>query len=72
MFEYEIVEHIGVIGVEKNGWTKEVNVVSWNKRPPKVDIRSWDVTHESMSKGYTLSEEETEALHKVLKGRYEC
>lgn len=72
MFEYEIVEHIGVIGAEKNGWTKEVNIVSWNKRPPKVDIRSWDVMHENMTKGYTLSEEEAEALCRVLKGRYEA
>ena len=27
---FEIKEHVGTIATKKNGWTKELNVVSWN------------------------------------------
>lgn len=56
--KFEIVETIAVLGENLHGWTKEVNLVSWNGRPAKYDIREWDETHESMSKGVTLSREE--------------
>ena len=68
----EIVEHIGVVGTKPNGYTKEVNIVSWNGHKPKIDIRDWDASHERPSRGLTLTEEEAEALYIVLKGRYEC
>lgn len=32
---FEIVEHIGVLSEKKNGWKKEVNLVSWNGGDPK-------------------------------------
>lgn len=34
---YEVIESIGVIS-EKNSYTKEVNLISWNGRPPVCDI----------------------------------
>ena len=61
---FEIIEHIGVLSIGRNGWSKEINIVSWNKRSPKFDIRDWD---EKMGKGITLTAEEFEAL--VAKGR---
>jgi len=64
--KFEIVENIGVIGVSKKGWSKEVNLVSWNGRAPKIDIREWDENHEKMGKGITLSEEEYEKLKEIL------
>ena len=63
---YEIVEHIGDIKTFPNGWTKELNIISWNGGVPKLDIRDWAPEHEKMGKGITLSEEEAEKLAKLL------
>lgn len=48
------------------GWTKELNLVSWNGREPKYDIREWSPEHDKMGKGVTLSKEELEALKDLL------
>lgn len=69
-FEYEIVKHIATLG-EANDRTLEVNLVSWNKRPAKVDIRRWDKDHTFMGKGVALTEDEAKALLEALKGRYD-
>ncbi len=55
---FEIVDHLLVLSVSPRGWTKEVNIVSWNGRAPKIDIREWDEAHEKMGKGVTLSQDE--------------
>ena len=65
-FSYEIVEHIAVLSTSKTGWTKELNLVSWNGRAPKYDIREWAPEHAKMGKGVTLSDEEIEVLKKLL------
>ncbi|GEL07073.1 YdbC family protein [Salisediminibacterium halotolerans] len=64
--DYEIVKHIGVLSESPKGWKKELNLVSWNKREPKYDIRDWAPDHEKMGKGITLSEEELKALGKMV------
>jgi len=64
--KFEIKKMYGVIGEGTKGWKKEVNLVSWNDRKPKLDIRDWDENHERMGKGITLSREEAEALREVL------
>lgn len=64
--KYEIIKHLGVIGEGTKGWKKEVNLVSWNERKPKLDIRDWDEKHEKMGKGITLSKSEAEELKKLL------
>ncbi|WP_153464488.1 YdbC family protein [Sediminibacillus terrae] len=64
--DYEIIETIGVISESPKGWKKELNLVSWNGREPKYDIRDWDPDHEKMGKGITLTKEEAENLKKVL------
>lgn len=70
--DFQIVESICVIS-EHNGWTKELNIVSWNHREPKFDIREWNNDHTKMTKGITLNEEEAErlymALHNVISER---
>lgn len=63
---YEIIEEIGKISESKSGWTKELNLVSWNNREPKYDLRDWAPNHEKMGKGITLSKEEVQALAKLL------
>lgn len=64
--KFEIVEHIGVISDSPKGWTKELNLISWNGREPKYDLRDWAPNHEKMGKGITLSKEELEKLKEVL------
>lgn len=64
--KFEIVENIGVLSETARGWKKELNLVSWNEREPKYDLRDWDENHEKMGKGITLTKDEVEALKKVL------
>lgn len=64
--KYEIVKSVGVLSTSAKGWTKEVNMVSWNGAEPKIDIRDWAPQHEKMGKGITLTKEEAKALAKVL------
>ena len=65
-FSYEIVEEIGVLSQNSRGWQKELNLVSWNGNPPKFDLRDWAPDHEKMGKGVTLSNDEFEAVKKLL------
>jgi hypothetical protein len=64
--KFEIVKKIGILSTSEKGWTKELNLVSWNDRPAKYDIRDWDAEHQTMSKGITLSKEELVALKALL------
>ena len=63
---FEIVKKFGELGVSAKGWTKEINLVSWNKYPAKYDIREWDPDHLKMSKGLTLNKEELLKLREIL------
>ena len=65
-FSYEIVEHIAVLSTSKTGWTKELNLVSWNGRAPKYDIREWAPDHSRMAKGLTFTAEELGELRRIL------
>ncbi|MGM0302842.1 hypothetical protein IGI66_002492 [Enterococcus sp. AZ048] len=65
-FNYEIVEEIAVLSENLKGWHKELNLVSWNERPPKFDLRDWAPDHEKMGKGVTLSNEEFAILKETL------
>lgn len=64
--KYEIVETNGVISENAKGWTKELNLISWNDREPKFDIRDWGPDHNKMGKGVTLSKEELKMLKDIL------
>lgn len=39
--KFEIVKKVGVISKSASGWAKELNLISWNDRDPKYDIRDW-------------------------------
>ncbi len=67
-FKYEITEELGVLSENARGWTKELNMVSWNGGKPKYDIREWAPDHSRMGKGVTLNEEEIEVLTDLLNG----
>ena len=64
--KYEITRHIGVMSETARGWTKELNLISWNERDPKYDIREWAPGRERMGKGVTLCAEEVKTLKSLL------
>jgi hypothetical protein len=64
--KFEIIKNIGILSESSKGWTKELNLISWNERDPKYDIRDWDPDHEKMSRGVTLTEEELMKLKELL------
>ena len=66
---HEIVESIGVIYEKKSGWTREINLVSWNGMDAKYDIRDWSPDHDKMSRGITLTEDELRKLVELVKER---
>ncbi len=65
-FKFEIVKKIGVLSENENGWKKEINMVSWNERNPKLDIREWAPDNAKMKKGITLSHKEAVELKLLL------
>lgn len=64
--KYEITQAIACLSEEKSGWTKELNLISWNGNEPKYDIRSWSADHSKMGKGITLTRDELYRLASVL------
>ena len=64
--KYEITEHLAVLSTSSHGWSKELNLVSWNDRPAKYDLREWAPDHSRMGKGITLSDEEAKMLREAL------
>lgn len=66
--KYEIVKNVGVLSKSASGWAKELNLISWNDREPKYDLRDWSADHTKMGKGVTLSKEELAALKELLNG----
>lgn len=65
--KYEIEKEIGVLSQRDSGWVKELNIVNWNDKGGKFDIREWSPDHVKMSKGITLSEDELFKLYELLK-----
>ena len=39
--QYEIVKEIAVLATSESGYTKEINLISWNGKEPKYDIRTF-------------------------------
>lgn len=65
-FKYEITERIAVLSTNPNGWERQLNMVSWNERDPKYDIRDWSPDGSKMGKGISLSHDEISILKGVL------
>ncbi|MDD2447355.1 MAG: PC4/YdbC family ssDNA-binding protein [Tissierellia bacterium] len=66
--KYEIKETVGALSKNNKGWSKELNLISWNDREPKYDIREWAPEHIKMGKGVTFNTEEIKALRELLNG----
>ena len=68
---YEIIKHLGILseGADSNSnpMRKEVNIISWNRGTPVIDVRSWSENREVMTSGATFTKNEFTALVKCMK-----
>ena len=64
--KFEITKKIGALSKSESGWAKELNLISWNDKAPKYDIRDWSPDGKTMGKGVTLSIEELTTLRDLL------
>ena len=64
--KFSIEKSYGVLSTNAKGWSKELNLISWNEREPKLDIREWSPDHSKMGKGVTLTTEEAIKLKELL------
>lgn len=66
MKKYVIYRHIGNLSNLNNGWTKELNLISWNDREPVYDIRTWSENHTRYGKGITITSKQMVRLKGLL------
>ncbi|GEB78253.1 YdbC family protein [Sporolactobacillus inulinus] len=69
--DYERIRQIGTISESSRGWTKQLNLISWNGRSPKFDLRDWAPDNTKMGKGMTLTLDELKALKDLLNQMHE-
>lgn len=68
---FKITRTIGEVSISENGYTKELNLVSWNGAEPKYDLRTWYPLREKCGKGLTMNKEELIALYELIKAELE-
>lgn len=61
----ELIKKIALISGSETGFRKELNLVSWNGKEPKYDLRNWSPEGIPL-RGVTLTEDEAKELQKVL------
>ncbi len=64
--KFEVLQTVGAISQSPKGWNKELNLISWNGKDPKYDLRDWAPNHEKMGKGITLNPTELKELRDIL------
>ena len=65
-FKYEITERIAVLSTNASGWERQLNMISWNGKDPKYDIRDWSPDGSKMSKGISMTRDELVILKDIL------
>lgn len=67
MIDYKIIKTIAVLS-DVNDFTTELNLISYNGKPAKYDIRKWYANGEmrKILKGITLTVDEMKELKSVL------
>ena len=58
--------HLGTLRESEKGWSREVNVVSWEGAASRLDIRDWSKNKDRSSKGVTFTRAEVERLRDML------
>ena len=66
---YKVIANVGTLAKYPTGWSKEVNIVSWNEGPAKLDIRDWSPEHDKMTRGITLHADEVQRLLDSVQSR---
>lgn len=66
MKKYIIYKHMGNLAKPNNGWTKELNFISWDDREPVYDIRTWNATHTKYGRGVTITTGQMTVLKELL------
>lgn len=66
-FRYVIKMCLGDLSRNKNGWSKQANIIKWNNGIFKLDIRDWNNSKQQMRRGITLSRSEVERLLVLLR-----
>ena len=64
--KFEIKETVGALSESAKGWKQEMNLISWNDKEAKYDIRDWDSERKKMGKGVTFTIEELKKLKELL------
>ena len=65
--KFDVVKEFGIISENpKNGWSRELNLVSWNDREPKYELRDWSADKSKMNKGFSMTAEEVKTLRDIL------
>lgn len=67
-FTYDVVEHLGNFGKQDN-YTKEINLIAWNGRPPIYDVRGWHIGKDGIRyplKGISMTKADLIALRDLL------
>jgi len=64
--ECEILASYGIFSHGNRNWNKEINLISWNGMPAKLDIRNWQRDHQKCGKGIAITRDEAEGLLKLL------
>jgi hypothetical protein len=64
-FKYEIVKQLAVLQ-EKDGYTKEVNLIKYGDLPVCLDIRKWNRNDNTMQKGITITKAEFAEFKKII------
>ena len=68
----EIVKHIGTLSVNgETGWQIEFNLVSWNGKSPRYEVRPWSPDHEKCRKVCSFSKADMEKLIPMMEAELE-
>ncbi|WP_200416453.1 YdbC family protein [Virgibacillus salexigens] len=64
--DWDVIEEIAVLHESQAGWTKELNIISWNGDEPKYDVRWWNPDKTRLGKGFTFTAEELNKLKEIM------
>lgn len=63
--KFSIEQSIAVLSGNEGEITKQINYISWDEKPPVIDIRTWSSKNQPY-KGVTLTISEAQALKTAL------
>ena len=64
--KYETIEIVGVLSEGSKGWKKELNLIVWNDKDNRYEIREWNPTHEKIGRGIPFTKYKLMNLNKML------